>query len=159
MSKPSWYKHCIAHPGSWPGFCPSDPGRSGGVASPNLGYPIPPAAATVWVQLLAGTASPRFPAPELMQAAELGRTPQGPPVWRWAAGGAGLTHRDALFPHRSHRAGGCRSSQGLWIQRPILWPLLAGWDGAVPGRAEGLYPAGLTVPERLRLPALQSQRT
>ncbi|PNI24692.1 CTBP2 isoform 13, partial [Pan troglodytes] len=34
-----------------------------------------------------------------------------------------------------------------------------GWDRAVPGRAEGLHPAGFAVSERLRLLALQSQRT
>lgn len=75
-------QHCIAHPGSWPGFCPSDPGRKKcwrGIAKP-------------WVfrsfgshHCLAPTASrhgqPSFPVPEIMQAAEVGHTPQGPPAW------------------------------------------------------------------------------
>ena len=75
-------QHCIAHPGSWPGFCPSDPGRKKcwrGIAKP-------------WVfrsfsshHCLAPTASrhgqPSFPVPEIMQAAEVGHTPQGHPAW------------------------------------------------------------------------------
>ena len=111
-------KHCIAHPGSWPGFCPSDPGRKkcwSGIAKP-------------WVfssssshhHCLASTASkaqpPQVPSPRNNNAGSRGGAhPARPPSLVTRSGRRGRPHS----PGRSLSAQVARGRRLPFEPRPL----------------------------------------